>query len=69
MSALSPGDLVVLPREPGVGVARLERILDVEGVPSGRIFLYEDGSFLIRPLADIAPCPPGVWDKKAPPAP
>lgn len=62
------GDLVVLPAEPGLGVGRLERLLPAEGsVPGrGRVFLYEDGRFVLRDLDAIVPCPPGVWDKSAP---
>lgn len=58
---LSPGDVVVLPAEPALGFGRLERLLDVDGQPHGRIILYADGRIVIRPLGQIAPCPPGVW--------
>ena len=56
-------DLVVVPREPALGVARLERFLDVEGVPSARLLLYDTGKLVVRPVADVAPCPAGVWQR------
>lgn len=64
---LEPGSLVVVPAEPALGVGRLERLLDVDGRPAGRVILYDDGAIVVRPLDELAPCPPGVWDRGAPP--
>jgi hypothetical protein len=57
--------LVVVPARPQLGVARLERLLPPgDAAPtSARLFCYDDGSFVIVPLADVTPAPPGVWDR------
>lgn len=51
------GELVIVPAEPALGVGRVERLLDLDGVVSVRLLLYIDGSFVVRALADIAACP------------
>jgi hypothetical protein len=58
---MTPGDLVVLPRERELGVGRLERCLEAEGRRYVRVLLYEDGALVVRPLEEVVPCPPGVW--------
>ncbi len=58
---MKPGDLVVIPAEPALGVCRVERLLDVDGVPSVRVLLYVRLGFVVRPLDAVKPCPPGVW--------
>lgn len=53
-----------MPSRPALGVARLERLLPSADAPvNARLFCYDDGLFVIVPAADIAPAPPGVWDK------
>lgn len=58
---MSVGDLVVLPAEPTLGVGRIERFTDLDGAKAVRVLLYPSGEFVVRPLGDVAPCPPGVW--------
>jgi len=53
------GALVVVPAEPALGVGRVERLLD--GGSRVRILLYARLGFVVRALADVKPCPPGVW--------
>ena len=70
MHALLVGALVVLPAEPALGLARLERLItqvghdrggDGSGAPLARVFLYADGAFVVRPLDQLRAAPPGVW--------
>lgn len=58
------GALVVVPSQPGLGVARLERLLPRGAAPThARLFCYDDGRFVVVPLADVTLAPPGVWDR------
>lgn len=54
------GDLVIVIGEPALGVGRVERALDIDGVESVRILSYDDGSFLVRAIGAVAPCPAGT---------
>jgi hypothetical protein len=68
----TPGALVVVPTAPQLGVCRFERVVDTDGAsaslkPQARLFRYDTGDFLVVDLDDVAPCPPGVWDKNQPP--
>ena len=63
---MNVGDLVVVPTEPGLGVGRVERLLDVDGRPGARMFLYESGDFVVRALDVVTACPPGVWPPVTP---
>ena len=54
------GELVIVIAEPALGVHRVERALDVDGVESVRILSYDDGSLLVRAIGAVAPCPPGT---------
>lgn len=54
---MSIGDLVIVSREPELGVGRIERILDDGRV---RVLLYRDGTFIVRAAAELAPCPPNM---------
>ena len=58
------GTLVVLPAEPQLGVGRVERVVSDDEV---RVLLCDSGDFVVRPSADLAPCPPGPWDRSASP--
>lgn len=59
-----PGQLVVVPTRPALGVARLERLLPADGSAThARLFCYDDGSLVVVPIADVSPAPPGVWQK------
>lgn len=49
-----------MPSRPALGVARLERLLPPD---RARLFCYDEGRFVIVPLDEVAPAPPGVWDK------
>jgi hypothetical protein len=57
--ALAVGDLVVFPAERALGVGRIERIVDGDA----RVLLYDTLGFVVRPLASVSPCPPGVWSR------
>jgi hypothetical protein len=65
-AAIAPGDLVVVPSRRALGVGRLERVLDADDGARARVWFYDDGSFHVVPLGDVAPCPAGVWDRKEP---
>lgn len=54
------GDLVIVPSEPTLGVCRVERLLDIDGVACARLLNYADGSFIVRAVSDTAPCPPNT---------
>lgn len=49
-------DLVVVPGEPELGVARIVDVVDEDA----RLLLYKDGTLVWRALASLAPCPPGT---------
>lgn len=51
------GDLVIVPAEPALGVGRVERVLDDNTV---RILVYADGTFIVRAVHEVAPCPPNT---------
>jgi hypothetical protein len=68
--AATPGALVVVPAAPQLGVCRFERIVDGASgskAPQARLFRYDSGDFIVVDVDDVAPCPPGVWDKNQPP--
>lgn len=53
-----------MPKQPALGVARLERLLPLGAAPThARLFCYDDGRFVIVPIDDVTPAPPGVWPK------
>ena len=54
------GDLVVVQNEPDLGVGRVERFLDVDGVASVRVWLYASSRFVIRKRDDVIACPPNT---------
>jgi hypothetical protein len=65
---VAPGDLVVVPTQPALGVGRLERLLPQGEEPThARLLLYDDGRLVVVELTDVAPAPPGPWDKGASP--
>jgi hypothetical protein len=57
---MAVGDLVIVPREPTLGVCRVERFLDVDGVASVRLLMYARAGFVVRATIDTAPCPPNT---------
>lgn len=71
MSPLKPGDLVVVPSRPALGLGRLERTMISDTAPSaeremeGRVFFYTPGLFLHLRLAELLPAPPGPWPPNA----
>ena len=60
-ASMMEGDLVVVPTEPALGVGRIERFLPGDRV---RVHFYDSGDLLIRPVAQVARCPAGVWDRR-----
>lgn len=54
------GDLVIIVKEPELGVGRVERFVDVDGARQVRVLLYRDGTFVVRPAEELAPCPPNT---------
>ena len=59
-ATLSVGDLVVFPAEPELGVGRVERFVDVDGVASVRVLLYVRAGFVVRALDQVRACPPST---------
>ena len=57
---MNVGDLVVFPGEPALGVGRIERFVDVDGVASVRVLLYVRVGFVVRRVDDVRACPPGT---------
>lgn len=66
---MQPGQLVVVPSRPALGVGRLERLLraDDQGPDEeprlARVFFYDEGRFEVLERALVAPAPPGVWPR------
>lgn len=56
---------MVVPGQPALGVCRLERLLAASGARGARarLFLYDEGRFVVVPLSEVIPAPPGVWDR------
>lgn len=59
-SAIDVGRLVVLRGQLELGVLRVERLLDVDGVAHARVLCYRDGRFSVVPLVALIACPPGT---------
>ena len=65
---MNVGDLVIIVKEPELGVGRVERFVDGDVSPADpesparmvRVLLYRDGTFIVRAENEIAPCPPNT---------
>lgn len=71
MPPLAPGQLVVAPGAPALGIGRLERVLprgdESAGAPPSlaRVFFYRPGRFEVLERSEVAPAPAGVWPPPA----
>jgi hypothetical protein len=68
---LKPGDLVIVPAQPKLGLGRLERRVSSDAAPAteqdmeGRVFFYTPGLFLLFRLSELSPARPGPWPPHA----
>lgn len=68
---LHVGQLVVAPRQPDLGLGRLERMLpqkpaesahdDELPVQEARVYFYTRGRYIVLPLGELMSAPPGPW--------